>query len=223
MSLQEVIVLIPSHSLEDFPSEQTDAEAASLLNSFAVAWHPELLAQTGVLPKWRRADESSSVHSGQLIFCPLVCDGWLPHGWIDDARSAGATVISGQHDRAEMIQDVITSLGDSAKVSDETVSDFLSLGFCWLQTELLSRRMRNFGNLDEARLEQRAVAAARAAIDGDRETFEAHIRGSFEILLECRERFYPVECYLLDVCLIASGVDCQPLLKSDSFQNPLNL
>ena len=65
MSLRDIVVLIPSHSLEDFPTEQPEKEAASLLNSFAVAWHPELLAQTEKLPRWQRADETASFHSGQ--------------------------------------------------------------------------------------------------------------------------------------------------------------
>jgi alpha-mannosidase len=80
MSLQDVVILIPSHSLEDFPTEQTDNPAASLLNSFVVAWHPALLAATEVLPHWRRADEPAAVHANQLIFVPTVSDDWLPHG-----------------------------------------------------------------------------------------------------------------------------------------------
>ncbi|MFO0919967.1 MAG: hypothetical protein U0872_16865, partial [Planctomycetaceae bacterium] len=48
-----------------------------------------------------------------------------------------------------------------------------------------------------------AVSAARAAVAQDGETARDHLRVAFEIILEARERFYPVECYLLDLCLIA--------------------
>ena len=211
MSLQDIVILVPSHSLEDFPTEQPDKPAASLLNTFAVAWHPELLAWTGALPRWRRADEPSALHSGQLIFVPTVCDDWLPHGWVEDAKAAGATVISGLHERADIVAAVVAALPERYDIAPDLVDDFFSLGFCWLQVELLTRHMRNFGNIDEARLQQRAVAAAKAALDNDRETVEAHLRGCFEILLEARERFYPVECYLLDLCLTAPDVSADKL------------
>ena len=213
MSLQDILILVPSHSLEDFPTEQPDKPAASLLNIFAVAWHPELLAWTGALPHWRRADEPSTVHAGQLIFVPTVCDDWLPHGWIDDAKSAGATVVSGLHERAEIIEAGLAALPERYDIAPDLVADFYSLGFCWLQVELLTRHMRNFGNIYEARLQQKAVAAAKAALDNDRETTEAHLRGCFEILLEAREKFYPVECYLLDLCLTSPDVAADKLVS----------
>ena len=211
MSLQDIVILVPSHSLEDFPTEQADKPASSLLNTFAVAWHPELLAWTGALPRWRRADEPSALHSGQLIFVPTVCDDWLPHGWVDDARAAGATVVSGLHERAEIAAAAVAALPERYDIATDLVDDFFSLGFCWLQVELLTRHMRNFGNIDEPRLQQRAVAAAKAALDNDRETAEAHLRGCFELLLEAREKFYPVECYLLDLCLTSPDVSADKL------------
>ena len=213
MSLQDIVILVPSHSLEDFPTEQPDKPAASLLNIFAVAWHPELLAWTGALPRWRRADEPSAVHAGQLIFVPTVCDDWLPHGWVEDAKTAGATVISGLHERDEIIEAGLGALPERYDVAADLVADFYSLGFCWLQVELLTRHMRNFGNIDEARLQQKVVAAAKAALDNDRETTEAHLRGCFEVLLEAREKFYPVECYLIDLCLTAPDVATDKLVS----------
>ena len=128
MSLQDIVILVPSHSLEDFPTEQADKPASSLLNTFAVAWHPELLAWTGALPRWRRADEPSALHSGQLIFVPTVCDDWLPHGWVDDARAAGATVVSGLHERAEIAAAAVAALPERYDIATDLVDDFFSLG-----------------------------------------------------------------------------------------------
>ena len=223
MSLQDILILVPSHSLEDFPTEQADKPAASLLNTFAVAWHPELLAWTGALPRWRRADEPSALHSGQLIFVPTVCDDWLPHGWVDDARAAGATVVSGLHERAEIAAAAVAALPERYDIATDFVDDFYSLGFCWLQVELLTRHMRNFGNIDEARLQQRAVAGAKAALDNDRETAEAHLKGCFELLLEAREKFYPVECYLLDLCLASPDVAADKLATEATRDVPWSL
>lgn len=223
MSLQDVVILIPSHSLEDFPTEQTDKPAASLLNSFAVAWHPALLACTEILPHWRRADEPSATNSTQLIFVPTVCDDWLPHGWAEEARATGATVISGFHDRAEMEAAALVALPEPVDVAADLVADFYSLGFCWLQVELLSRHMRNFSNVDEGRLHQRAIAAARAAVADDPETAQTHLRGCFELLLEARERFYPVECYLIDLCLTFNDLATDRLIEELSRDVPLSL
>ena len=223
MSLQEIVILIPSHSLEDFPTEQTDQPAASLLNSFAVAWHPALLAEAQTLPRWRRADEPTVVNSTQLIFVPTVCDDWLPHGWAEEARSAGATVLTGFHDRNEMEAAALQGLAESVAVSQDLVQDFYSLGFCWLQVELLSRHMRNFSNVDEGRMHEKTLAAARAAVADDTEAAQTHLRACFELLLEARERFYPVECYLLDLCLTFSDLSIDALLHELRQEIPLSL
>ncbi|MFO0919806.1 MAG: hypothetical protein U0872_16020, partial [Planctomycetaceae bacterium] len=201
MPYSKVTILVPSHSLEDLPTDLGEEAAASLLNSFAIAWHPRLLADTGFLPGWRRADDPpQGPHADQLTLIPLPCDGWLPHGWADQARADGGIVISDLHERSEML----AALHFNADELDaDLVADFLALGTCWLQTELLMRHMRNFGNIDEGRLQNRAVSAARAAVAQDGETARDHLRVAFEIILEARERFYPVECYLLDLCLIA--------------------
>ncbi len=201
MPYRKITVLTPSHSLEDFPSDLGDEPAASLLNAFAVAWHPALLAEIGFLPSWRRADDPTPPpHDNQITLIPTPCDSWLPHRWADDVKEQGGTVISGLSDRGEML----TALKlDSSDLDAELVADFLALGTCWLQTELLMRHMRNFGSIDEARLQNRAIAAARAAVALDVETAQTHLRAAFEIILEARERFYPVEAYLLDLCLVA--------------------
>ena len=245
----DIQILIPCHSLEDFPTEQTDEPAASLLNAFAVAYHPELLAWAGEIPRWRRADDPPIPRRGQLVIIPMVCDGWLPHGWADEARRAGATVVSGLFERQKMLDAALHAVGteldetrpennstsmetensdsvavktvgrcDVAPTNTELVADFLALGTCWLLVELLTRKMRHFGNIDEARFFQRVQAGAKAAIADDRETAETHLRACFEILLEARERFYPVDCYLLDLCLAVPNVGHEKLL-SDSEQS----
>lgn len=204
MAIHDILILIPSHSLEDFPTDQGEQQAAGLLNAFAVAWHPRLVGAAGQIPRWHRADDPPLPQSGQVVFVPEVCEGWLPHGWCERAREAGAIVVSGLWRRNELAAAVDGQ--DSSPLDADLVTDCYALGTTWLLLELLSRQMRNFGNIDELRLQNRAVAAARAILAHDRETAEAHLRGAFEVLLEARERFYPVECYLLDLCLVIPEV-----------------
>lgn len=214
MSYEDLIVLIPSHSLEDFPAELQEAEAASLLNSFAVAWHPALLAAAKVLPRWNRADDPPDAAQRRLIFLPTNCEGWIPSGWAERVASEGCTVVRGLSDRAEMAAAALAPLERSA-CDPELAADFMALGFCYLQIELLTRKMRHFSNLDEVHLQREAVAAAEAALAGDHETARTRLKACFEMLVESRERFYPVDCYLLDLCLVI------PRLADEQFRQLL--
>jgi alpha-mannosidase len=250
MSYQQVVVLIPSHSLEDFPTELADKPAESLLNAFAVAFHPTLVAATGLMPGWHRADEPTTDVDGSLIIVPTACDDQLPHGWVNLAREQGAVVISGLHDRSEMLtaalagmekenaqgadaedaaEDVETQSNGAdsqtpsaeapvQEISADVVADFHALGTCWILLELLTRHMHHFSSYDEVFFGKTLVAAARDAVKGDVDGVEISLRASFELLLEARERFFPVDCYLLDLCLTApdmAGEQLDKLLKEE--------
>ena len=206
MSVKEVVVFIPSHSLEDFPTELPEAQAAGLLNAFSVAWHPSLLAATAKLPQWSRADDPTTEVAEKLFIVPEAVNDWLQHGWTDAARSDGAQVVEGLNDRAEMIAAVTENVEIPEALDSDLVADFIAIGTCYLQIELLTRHMHYFSNIDESLIEREAVAAAEAALNGDREAAEKHLRACAESLLDARERFYPVDCYLLDLCLIVPSV-----------------
>jgi len=235
MSLTDVVILIPSHSLEDFPTELDEEEAASLLNAFAVAWHPRLLATTGVIPNWQRADEPTDPTPGQLFLVPTASTDWLGHDWASRARESGCGVITDISDRDEMTAAALAVLdetetpaepdaeAETPSLDPDLTADFLALGSCYLQMELLTRHMHHFGNLDEVFLQREAVMAAEAVVAGDSETARAHLKTCFESLHEARERFYPVDCYLIDLCLIVPEVadeHFRTLLRGDS---PVNL
>lgn len=127
MVYTDLVVLIPSHSLEDFPSELGEKEAASLLNAFAVIWHPALIAAAGTLPSWHRADEPPPLLENRLLVVPTVCEEWLPGGWADHARLQGATVVDHVSDRPEMVDAVLAGLDDPPALDPELVADFLAL------------------------------------------------------------------------------------------------
>ena len=99
MHYEDLIVLIPSHSLEDFPAELGEEEAASILNSFAVPWHPALLADAKVLQRWHRADDPPDGTQKRLIFIPKSCESWIPGGWAERVVGEGSTVVRGHSER----------------------------------------------------------------------------------------------------------------------------
>lgn len=206
MPYEDVIVLIPSHSLEDFPTDLSEAEAASLLNSFVVAWHPALLAAARVIPRWHRADEPPDAAQKRLILLPTPCESLVPATWAERVTAEGCTVVRGLSERAALVDAALARFESPPTVDPEWVADFLALGFCYLQVELLTRKMRHYSNLDEVHLQREVVAAAEAALAGDGETVRTRLRTCFEALQEARERFYPVESYLIDICLIIPRV-----------------
>jgi len=222
MPFDDLLILIPSHSLEDFPADLGEAEAVSLLNSFAVAWHPALLASVRILPRWHRADDPPDSTQKRVIFLPACCEDRLPHGWAERIASEGCAVIRGTADRQQMIAEALRAAEVSA-CDGELAADFLSLGFCHLQIELLTRKMRHFSNLDEVHLQREVVAAAEAALAGDAETVRTRLKSCFDVLVESRERFYPVDCYLLDLCLVIPRLADEHFRKLVSGSEPLSV
>ncbi|MCL6501845.1 MAG: hypothetical protein K6T86_04110 [Pirellulales bacterium] len=229
MRFEELIVLLPCHSLEDFPTYQEGEEALGLLAAWTALWHPALLASAGSLPTWYRADGPPAELSGRLVVVPSASERLLLAGWTSRAADAGACVVRKCTTRGEILRTALRQLdgGDaylardvSASASDgeaaglqaapvrhpaaELVPDFLALGYTYLMVELLTRQMRYMSNLDEVQLRNEAVAAARCFVQGEADACRDHLRACYQVLLEARERFYPVEAYLVDLTLVAA-------------------
>lgn len=219
---QEILVLIPSHSLEDFPTEQSEDDAASLLNCFAVSWHPALLEVTGRLPKWHRADCPPEEELGRyLVLVPTGCESWLATGWVDRVIAAGGIVVRGLSERSALVGEIERQFLAGRPLDPDLAADFYALGHIGLQLELLTRKMRHFSNVDEVYLQKQAVAAAEAALAGDAETARTRLTQCFETLLEQRHRFYAVESWLIDLCLLTPAEDLAPL--EQALANPQGL
>ncbi len=211
MKYDDLTVLIPSHSLEDFPQDLNEQHATSLLNAFSVLWHPVFLAGD-VFPHWERSDSGTEVRPGRLVIVPTCCDH-IPSGWLERSRREGMTVITDISDREEMLAAALKPLGELPEVDPELAKDFLALGTCHILTELLSRQMRHFSHLDEPHLRRESIAAAQAAVAQDADTATQRLKHCFDMLQEARERVYGVDCYLLDLCLLAPQMAGEPLLS----------
>ncbi len=226
MVFEDLIILIPSHSLEDFPTDLPEESAAGLLNAFCVTWHPRLLADAEVIPRWHRADDPPELVERRLVILPQCSQDWIPHGWSEQSQEAGCVVLENLTQRDEMLSAALAPLtveGEpDREINSDIVADFLALGFCYLQTELLSRHMRHYSNLDEVHIQREAVAAAQAAMAGDDETARSHLRSCFEVLADARDRFYPVDSYLVDVCLLIPRLADEHLSAVLKTLNPVN-
>ena len=204
MKFSELVILLPCHSLEDFPVYQEGEQAEGLLAAWSALWHPALLVAAESLPTWFRADSPPDELEGRLVIVPQASDALLLAGWASRAQAAGAHVVRKLHRRDEMVAAALAELdGGAAGVDADLAADFLALGLCYLLVELLTRQMRYMSNVDEIHLKNETLAAARAAIAGETDAARDRLRSCFDVLTEARERFYPVESYLVDLVLTA--------------------
>src|SRR5688500_6008971 len=171
MKYQELLILLPCHSLEDFPTYHEGEDAQSLLASWSALWHPELLAATGKALSWRRIEDPPSDVKERLIVVPSVCVQRLPTGFAQRVKDEGGVLIRKTTSRDEIVAAALAPLyphpgplpeGEGASapspeppatrpsaVDPDLAADFMALGYCYLEIELLTRQMRYSSNLDE--------------------------------------------------------------------------
>jgi alpha-mannosidase len=207
MKYQQLIIALPCHSLEDFPLYHTGEAAEGLLANWTALWHPALIAAAESIVTWCRCDTPPEDVAGRLIVIPSVGATELPTGFAQRAKEQGAIVIRKQHVRAEIVATALEGLdGGNAGIPAELASDFLALGYCYLQVQLLTRQMRYASNLDEVHFKNVVVDAAQAAVRGDLDHARERLQACFNLLSEERDRYYPVEAFILDLTLVGPTV-----------------
>lgn len=199
---QDIRILIPGYSIEDLPTDLDEDDAASLLNAFAVAWHPWILKHSAALPDVYQA-EATELPTGQhLIFIPSCSESWLGPDWKLELEETESESFHDCVDRNQWLEKVEGRFRESLPELDQSLrDDFLAFGTAWLQVRVMSRRMHFFVDPEQSKLEASIFDAAEAAVAGQNVEARKHLQLAFECLLECREQFYPVECYLIDLCL----------------------
>jgi alpha-mannosidase len=224
MRFNDLVILLPCQSLEDFSLDRDAADAEQLLSAYSALWHPALMASAQTMPRWVRAEDPPQEPAGHLVMLPGSSEGRLPADWLGRAEVAGACVIRGLQHRDEMVAAALERLdGGAGGVEPRLAGDFLALGFCHLMVELLTRQLRYMSNLDEVRFRREAVGAAEAALKGDAEAARDQLRNAFDQLTEAREYFYPVEAYLIDLTLVASTTLGRPLRDELAAGRPTSL
>jgi alpha-mannosidase len=223
MKFTELSVLLPCHSLEDFPVYHEGSAADELLAAWCALWHPALVAAVQAVPTWHRVDIPPEELAGRLITVPPFCLDRLPAGFLTRAEGEGAWLVR-ESSRDAAVAAALAGLdGGDPGLDSELVADFLALGFCRLQMELLTRQMRYSTNIDETHFQNEAVAAAQAAVAGDAAQARDHMQQCFDTLYESRKHFYPVDIYLIDVTLLADTTLGPPLAAELADGTPINL
>jgi alpha-mannosidase len=223
MKYDDLLILLPCHSLEDFPTHHSGDDAAGLLAGWSALWHPDLIASTQKMPSWFRADSPPDALANKLVIVPGVSEPEIPADLAQRAQDHGAVLIRGQMDRHKILEQALAPLEPTEPTTDpDLAADFLALGYCFLQVQLLTRQMRYSSNLDEFHFQRQLVDGATAAVGGDTETARQRLSRCFDVLAEERDHYYPVEACILDMTMIASttlGRALREQLESDLASN----
>ncbi len=223
MDISEAYLLLPCYSLEDLSLERDAREANELLGGWTGLYHPAILAQINKLPRWSRADAPPSALENKLVVVPGCSIPRLPEGWLDEAKQKAGVLVVDFHNRSALLNLLACRGFDLAAFPEELVADFFALGYGYFQVELLTRQLRYMSNLDQIGLERRAVEAAQTARQGDLAKAREHLTRAFDLLVEGREYFYPVEAHLVDLTLLAPSTLGESLRKWVGSGLPLNI
>lgn len=218
-----LVLLLPSHGMEDLPDSPEEAEAEELLAAFACLAHPQAAAVVNRPPFWDRADMPPAVHEGDVVLVPGSCDAWMEPTWVSDVQSQGVHVISG-HETLEQWFNAVSEAYGQPLLPEETREAFAAVGLMRLFVERFARRMHNFDGVDEHRILDGLKAAAKAldlsseepeqdndsAVASDTDVAEQSppdlrqlLAPCYDALLEYRDRIHPLEPYLLDVVMLS--------------------
>src|SRR5688572_3106774 len=110
MKVTDLVVLLPCHSLEDFPTYHTGEAAEGLLAAWSALWHPALLAAALKAPAWRRVDDPPSPAEGMLVVVPTAAEHDLPEDYASRVADAGGVLIRGLHRRKEIVEQALAVL-----------------------------------------------------------------------------------------------------------------
>jgi len=224
MTFQALVVLLPCHSLEDFPFHLDGEQASSLLDAWTTLWHPRLVATAGQRPHWCRADQPPAETAGHLIAVPQASRSLLPADWMQTAVEQGAVVLEPSGKRDASVAAALAPLGEEAVVlDDQIVADFYALGYSYLQVELLTCEMRYHSHLDEVYFTRMLVEAAQYAVAGRHESARQALGACFDALSESRDQFYPVDSYLIDLTLVVPSTMGKSLRDELAGPAPANL
>ena len=227
MAYQNLITLLPCHSLDDFPFHLEGKSADEILAAYTVLWHPALIAESRTVPTWRRNDSGDDFSwEGALVTLPQICRDDMPGYWLEELRASGARVLDcGELENFDaMLADALEpGEGVQAEIPAELAQDFFALGLCHVLTEVLTVRMRYSSLLDGERFSKLLLSAADAAVAGDVAETREMLGRCFDALAESKDHFYPVDTFLFDLTLVAPTTTAAEIAAALSHQAAINL
>ncbi|MGO9813355.1 MAG: hypothetical protein ACLP53_21635, partial [Isosphaeraceae bacterium] len=204
----KLVALIP-HDAKEPPAGLDDVLAQASWCAASALWHPSLLARAAALPTIEPVETPSAPAPKEIrVIAAGVLDR-LPSGYRTQVEDAGAILLDSGTDRAALIGQIQERLGavGTPETSDDpgmiaVALDFLALGAThWLLRDLATA-MGHESAINHQALTREILAGADAWQSCDRSTAVNRLRAGFEVLTQARERFYPVDAYFVDLCLL---------------------
>ncbi len=216
--INKSFILLPCHSLEDFPVFHTGDDASSILASWTALWNPHLISLHGKTPPWHRVDEPPEDSSNAIVFIPTISVEQLPTGFADRLKEQESIAIRAMTCRDAINEKVLSAIGldpTESRITHELCQDFFALGYVYLQVQLMARMLRYTSYLDDVQFENLLVKAAKCFVEQDDAGAQDQLSKCFDLLCEERNRFYPMDAYLMDLVLVA------PTTAGKSFRHEL--
>jgi alpha-mannosidase len=208
-----LIALLPFEGHEP-PRQVSDELAQAVWCAASSLWHPALLSSALELPRLEPIESPSPPGMRQIR---VVAGGlWdqLPSGYRTQAEDSGSVLLESGTDRTRLIAEICTRLSadNSADLieSEEMANvarNFLAFGTVhWLLRDLTTA-MGHSDSINYESLKRDLLSGAHDWRIGDWSSAINRLRSAFENLTQARERYYPVDAYLIDLCLIDSTMD----------------
>lgn len=215
--ISDLVIVLPCESLDDFPTHHHDREASSLLCCWTGLWHPALLNEVQKVPQiqskhaketvWQSSDADPENRSCPLLVVPAIGADPLPSDMLMAWSTESEPVLVEQPQDRESICSFAAGESASlhaslAKTPVSTAADFYALGYAYLQVQLMTRKLRYSSNLNESEFSTSLIDAARAAVAGDDDLSREKLFACFDLLLEEKNCYYPVEPQLCEILLL---------------------
>ncbi|MFV2069710.1 MAG: hypothetical protein ACC645_22315, partial [Pirellulales bacterium] len=213
---------------DDFPLELNGPDADAVLAAWTTLWDPRLLTSLGGVPGWQPADNPPLPASEMVVLVPSVSRLAMPIGWLDELVEAGGSPIEAGADRGTLLRATLEELEVGPTGGDMSLAaDFRALGLAYLQIQLLTREMHYSSQLDDTEFGEKLQQSARSLLDGEKRAAAEGVSRLFEMLVEARDHFYPVDAHLVDLTLLApstlGGDLARELAAADDQAVPINL
>ena len=203
------------------PPSLSNSEALGIWTTISAPWHPAILTRTESIPQIEGVDSQTSPRPLEIRVIAQGFAARVTTTFQELARSSESVVLDSGLDRHALVNRILQALGEAVPTDldqegTDLASDFLALGtaFWWLRD--LTVAMNHSDCLGHERFSAEVVSAAKAWTARDWNTSKNHLRAAFEMLTTARERFYPVDAYVVDICLV------DPAMPAGAFQNALD-
>ena len=203
---ENLYISLPCQSLEDFPTDLVGKNAENFLNGWTVLYHPRLIATAQSALKWFNAEDCPTELENSLVMVPAVSASLVDADLRRQCEQANALFIDQDLNRDELAKLLLDEVGSesASQIDGDLIADFYALGYGHLQVQLMTHQLRFSSSLDQQRFSELLVTAAESAVAGaDVEETKTKLQLCFDLLLEERNSYYPVEASLVDYTLLA--------------------